>query len=68
MSEKYSVNEMADIIDAEGLDYAIMHYCSADKIADPKLAKLWKKANKSLEDITDIFNEVIGMSFIKSLK
>ena len=49
--------EIAEKTEHEGLDYMIMYYLDADKIADPKMKSLWKKANKVLTEIQEILDE-----------
>lgn len=55
--EKMSVEEVRDVIESEGLDYAIMHYMSADNIMDETLRKYWTKAAEYLNKITDYVEE-----------
>lgn len=52
--EKYTKHEIAGIVDCEGLDYAIQHYCSADSISDPVLAARWAEAKEALEAVEAI--------------
>lgn len=40
MSRKYTLEEVADIVQIEGLGYAIQHYMSGESIEDPELAQL----------------------------
>lgn len=42
-----------DIIEEEGLGYAIQHYISSKSIKDPKLAKLWIAAEEAMSKIID---------------
>lgn len=53
MAEKRSVEEVAAIVESEGLGYAVQDYMGADSIADPKLAKLWGEARDRLKAIED---------------
>jgi hypothetical protein len=57
MKPKFTNSEVANIVDREGLDYAITCYMGADRIMDPKLAKLWQKANDILNEIEEILEE-----------
>jgi len=62
---KYSVEEVADIVDNEGLDYAILHYLTDANIDDstPRgrvLARLWREANAHLEAIDSLLQEGYG--------
>ena len=52
--EKYSIEQVADIVHSEGLDYAITDYMSADSIKDPDLARLWRIAKEALDGISEI--------------
>lgn len=40
--------DAADIIEDEGLDYAVRHYISGDEFNDPTTEKLWTEADKAL--------------------
>jgi hypothetical protein len=53
-NEKLSVEEVAEIVDCEGLDYAIQHYMGPDSIEDPNLAMLWADARETLAAIEKI--------------
>lgn len=55
--EKLDVTGVADIVETEGLGYAINHYLSSDRIRDPELAKLWKEARKAMSKITELLAE-----------
>jgi len=44
--------EVKDIIDNEGLGYAIQDYMSSDDFEDAQLAKLWDKASEALNAVT----------------
>ncbi len=48
---KYSIEEVAKIVENEGLGYAITSYMSHDVIEDDKLAGLWKQASDVLTQI-----------------
>jgi len=49
--------EVADIVDSEGLGYAITSYISGDDIDDPILREKWKEADKLLGEIQSILPE-----------
>ncbi len=55
-----TLQEMADIVDREGLGYAIEDYIKHDRIADPKLSKLWMDAEEIFRKIRDMLPEVDG--------
>ena len=46
--DKYTDRAVVCIIDDEGLGYAVEYYLNADDIKNPKLAKLWDKAQKAM--------------------
>ncbi len=45
---KKTIEEVAQIVEQEGLDYAIQHYLHCDSIEDPDLAKAWAAAGAAL--------------------
>jgi len=51
---KYSLQDVANIVESEGLDYAITGYMGADRIEDAELAKQWNIAREALEKIEEI--------------
>ena len=48
---KYSRGEVANIVEAEGLGYAVMDYLSSAHIEDVYLAELWQEAYNALTKI-----------------
>lgn len=48
---------VSEIVDREGLGYAIIAYMDSDDFEDRHLAKLWDKAQKILREIEDILEE-----------
>lgn len=52
--------DAADIIENEGLDYAVMHYCSGDEFKDPETRRLWDAADKALEALCAYLSEETG--------
>lgn len=50
MSNKYTIEEVYNIIDNEGFLYAVTEYMSGDSIEDEKLAKMWNEADKILRE------------------
>jgi len=48
---KISNDEVRDEIDKDGLDYALLNWCSAEDLEDPRLIKLWLRAQLALEAI-----------------
>lgn len=56
---KYSIEDVANIVDNEGLEYAILHYLNDDNIDDstPRgrvLARLWRDAKAHLQAIDNL--------------
>lgn len=51
-SEMYTDDDLRDIIDNEGLGYAIESYVSIDRILEPKTKALWISAYVSLVELT----------------
>jgi len=50
MEERVSMEKLAHIIDSEGMDYAIQHYLSSDRV--PKeLESWWIQAESALNAI-----------------
>jgi hypothetical protein len=45
---KYSISRIADIIETEGLSYAITEYLSPTNIRDEELATMWEEARDLL--------------------
>lgn len=50
---KYNTTEVCEIIENEGLGYAITSYISHDQIEDVKLADLWRVAKEVLDKIEE---------------
>ncbi len=48
---KYKVAEIYDIVEQEGLGYAVHRHVTADRISDPVLSTLWEDATALLEQI-----------------
>jgi hypothetical protein len=51
--EKKTNEQVAAVVENEGLDYAITSYMSASTIEDPELADLWSQAADILGQIED---------------
>jgi hypothetical protein len=54
---KMTIAEVADVVENEGLGYAITGYMSSESIKDKELAELWDKAEDILQQITDILEK-----------
>lgn len=59
MSNKRTMNnkQIAQIVDNEGLDYAITAYMGSEDFKDRHLAKLWDQAKEILDEITEILEK-----------
>jgi hypothetical protein len=60
MSKKYTVEEVAEIVQSEGLGYAVQNFLSASRIEDPELADKWRRARQLLDEIEDYLREAVG--------
>jgi len=49
--EEYGINWVADVIENEGLGYALTSYLNLNNIKDMNLMKLCKDARKSMRDV-----------------
>jgi len=52
--EKLTNAQVKDIVEEEGIAYAIQKYMSSDDIADPLLKEAWEHAKEALEGIEAI--------------
>jgi hypothetical protein len=50
-STKHTNEVLRNIIDSEGLGYAIQFHTSADSIKDKKVAVLWQTAKDAMDEI-----------------
>lgn len=55
--KKYTNKQVAEIVENEGLGYAVQHYMSSEDIKDKELAKQWEVAKGALNTITNILKE-----------
>lgn len=56
----WTTEEVADRVEMEGLDYAILHYIGPDEeFEDKKLKRVWLLARKALFDIEDILDKAL---------
>lgn len=53
---KMSMQDIADVVENEGLGYAIKSYLSWKSIEDKQLAKLWKAAGDVMNKIESILS------------
>ena len=54
MDKPLSLTQVADIVQSEGLGYAITNYLSADNISDPELRNLWDHAGRIMKNIEEL--------------
>lgn len=52
--EKYSIDDVEEIVNTEGLAESILFYISPEEIDDRNLSELWFEAKGLLEMIDDI--------------
>lgn len=50
-SKKLTVAQVQEVIETDGLEYAVLSHLSADKIANHDLSDLWAKAKEALEEV-----------------
>lgn len=53
MSEKYTNEELARVIENEGLGDTVQSYTSSEKCADPETAKLFKSATDAMNALDE---------------
>jgi hypothetical protein len=49
-----TIEQVASVVDSNGLDYAILHYMKPESIKDDELRSVWNKAHAALKDIERI--------------
>jgi hypothetical protein len=73
MVELWTIEEILAMVESEGLDYMITGYASAEQIADPELAKLWREAAEAFAAVEgflaahtpEVEDEVVAPSSLK---
>lgn len=50
----YNIEEVGEIVEVEGLGYAIQDYMTGASIEDPVLAKKWDECKELMHEIRDI--------------
>ncbi len=55
---KYSLQEIKNKVESEGLGYCLTSYFSASDIEDLELAALWKIASETMVKIDQLLDEV----------
>lgn len=64
MPEGQETNGKAvDIIENEGLSYAVMDYTSGSWFKDPETGRLWDAADKALIDLVSYLKSETGRDF-----
>ena len=58
--KKYSLEDVANMINREGIGYSITDMLGYSSIDDEHLAILWQKAESALIDIEDYLTDVLG--------
>jgi len=53
MADQYTNDQVADIIEKEGLGFAISDYMSGDAIQDPELAEMWSDCRALMHEIRE---------------
>lgn len=61
MREPASNEDAIQIIQSEGLGYAVYDYCSGSRFADPRTVKLWDEARAALQALGDYLEECTGL-------
>jgi hypothetical protein len=61
--EKYSIEYIVDVINSEGLAYAITDYLGANQIEDKELSILWRNVAQAIEDVKLYIEERMGEDF-----
>lgn len=56
-NKKLSNKQVGEVVNSEGLGYAVQFYMGADKIKDPVLAEKWKAAAEALRAIDAILEK-----------
>lgn len=54
MDEKHTNEALTEIVDIEGLEYAILSYVDPEKIADPVVKEIWLRAKEAMEELEEI--------------
>lgn len=57
---KYNNEQAIEIIQGEGLGYAVTDYCRGDNFEDPETVQLWNAARRSLRDLCEYLEGATG--------
>ena len=55
------LDDVANIVNSEGLGYAIQSYLSSERIADKALREEWQKAYEAMDKIEKILGDKLEM-------
>ena len=57
MEKTLSNNDVANVVENEGLGYAVMHYMDSSNIQNKELAELWDKAEEACTNLEEYLKE-----------
>jgi len=60
--KKLTLQQVFDVVETEGLGYAVQYHTGYESIADKDLAKYWKQAKEALDNIQSMLDEY-GISY-----
>lgn len=52
----YTNEEIADVVESEGLGYAVQYYLNPELIEDDELKQKWQDAKDALDALTEYLN------------
>jgi hypothetical protein len=55
---EYSDAEVKQIVEDEGLGYAVMYYMGSDRIETPKLKQLWDEASLAMHRLEEYLDTI----------
>lgn len=61
---EYTNAEAVDIIESEGLEYAVRHYTSGMTMKDPSTSALWAAADAALGDLVEHLERETGRKVV----
>lgn len=60
-NDLYTNEDLAAVVDNEGLGYAVQHYLAAERIADPEVRKLWQEAADALDRLSERIPDICDL-------
>lgn len=57
MKKKKTIEDLYDIVQNEGLGYAVADYVNPDTIEDDEMRKLWKEADEALKKVQRVLDK-----------